>query len=135
MFEKFMNKTKNAVVKFYSDESELGFLKCKVSKSLSEKLRGLMCVDFLPKGEGMLFPFSFPWIRFFYMKKVRIPLDIIFVDRNKKIINIYEAPVESGLFLKNYVSKGFCKYVVETNLGFCKKNNITRGCIIKIVRQ
>ena len=130
-----MKETKNTIVKFISDSSKPVLLNCKIADKLNEKLKGLMHVDFLPKNEGMLFPFMLPGIRFFYMKNVRIPLDIIFVNRKNKIINIYEAPVETGLFLKNYVSKGFCKYIIETNIGFCKKNNITHGCRIEIIRQ
>lgn len=130
-----MKKTKEAIIRFYVNDSEPAFLKCKIAKKLLEKLKGLMYVDSLPKDQGMLFPFVIPWIHFFYMKNVRIPLDIIFINRKNKIINICEAPVESGLFLKNYFSKGLCKYIIETNMGFCKKNNITRGCRIEIIQK
>ena len=44
-----------------------------------------------------------------------------------KITNICEAPTASGFFYKNYWSKGFCKYVIECNKGFCKRNKIKSG--------
>ena len=66
------------------------------------------------------------------MKNVLIPLDIIFINRKLEIIYIHEAPIDKGIFHKIYWSHGFCKYVVETNIGFCKKNNIVKGLKIEI---
>ncbi len=102
-------------------------IECDHAKSFFQKTKGLMYRKKLDGNQGMFFSFSIPWIRFFWMKNVKIPLDIIFVNRNKEIIKIYEAPVETGFFCKNYCSMGFCKYVVETNIGFCKKNDISKG--------
>jgi uncharacterized protein len=123
------------------DETEIIFspknsksisLKCKVAKSYSSKIKGLMNTAYLKENTGMIFPFLFSWHKFFWMKNVKIPLDIIFINNKLQIIKIYEAPVEKGLFNKIYWSHGLCKYVIETNIGFCKKNNITTKNKIKI---
>ena len=83
----------------------------------------------------MLFEFTIAMHRFFWMKNVKIPLDIIFINRKLEIIFIHEAPVENGIFYKIYWSHGFCKYVIETNIGFCRKNNIKKRDKIKIKKR
>ncbi len=120
-----------AKITFYPNTAEPVSLKCEIAKTFSAKMKGLMYTESLPNDEGMFFPFLLPWHRFFWMKNVKIPLDIIFINRKSEIIAIYEAPVEQGFFHKIYWSHGFCKYVVECNKGFCKQNNILIGNKIK----
>lgn len=124
-----MHETK---IVFYNKNKKLATINCEIARTVFEKMKGLMNRTYLPSDSGMLFQFLLPGIRFFWMKNVKIPLDIIFVNRHLEIISIYEAPVKKGFFYKNYWSKGFCKYVIETNIGFCKKNNIKSGDKIKI---
>ena len=121
-----------AMVAFYLKDKESVNLNCEVAKSLTSKMKGLMYREFLPDDQGMLFPFFVPNHRFFWMKNVKIPLDIIFINSKFEIIYIHEASVEQGIFYKTYWSHGFCKYVVEANMGFCKKNGIKKGNKIKI---
>jgi uncharacterized membrane protein (UPF0127 family) len=118
---------KNVKVTFLSKNSKPVTIICEVAKSLTEKMKGLMYCEDLDSNKGMLFTFAFSWIRFFWMKNVKIPLDIIFVNRKFEIVAICEASVEKGFFNKIYWSKGSCKYVVETNIGFCKKHRLSKG--------
>jgi uncharacterized protein len=106
---------------------------CEVAKTFAEKANGLMYREKLEKNKGMLFSFVIPWYRFFWMKNVKIPLDIIFVNRKKMILKIHEAPIEKGFFYKMYSSHGFCKHVIETNRGFCKENNIVKNSYVDIL--
>lgn len=117
---------------FYTKDSGEISITCDIAESIFEKMKGLMNVTNLPEDRGMLFQFLIPWPRIFWMKNVKIPLDMIFVNKKFKIMNIYEAPVASGFFYKNYWSKGFCKYVIECNKGFCKRNKIKSGDKISI---
>ena len=126
-----MQKKKTINITFKTQGSKTVNLQCEIARTLSQKMKGLMQRETLPKEQGMFFPFLIPWIRFFWMKNVKIPLDIIFINRHRKIIAIYEAPVETGFLLKNYWSKGFCKYVVECNRGFCKNHSILIGTEIR----
>ena len=120
---------------FFKTNTDNISLKCEVAGTLREKMKGLMYREQLAKNNGMIFDFKLPWPRLFWMKNVKIPLDIIFVNANLEIINISEASVETGLFYKNYWSHGFCRYVIETNMGFCKKNNISKGTKIEIKKE
>lgn len=56
----------------------------------AERERGLMFVSVMPDDEGMLFDFDAPAMRSFWMKNTLIPLDIIFIGANGRIINIAE---------------------------------------------
>jgi len=124
---------KETVVTFYPEKSKPVKLRCEIADTIPKKIKGLMNKESLAKNHGMLFTFLIPWQRFFWMKNVKIPLDIIFVNRKNKIIKIYEAPVEKGFFYKMYGSHGFCKYVIETNMGFCKNHKIINGTKLKII--
>ena len=126
-----MKKDENEI-KFYPEKSKPIILKCEVAKSFTDKMKGMMYRESLPENKGMIFPFLIPWHRFFWMKNVKIPLDIIFVNSKSKIIWIHEAPIEKGLVYKMYWSHGFCKYVIEANKGFCKKHDIKKGNIAQI---
>jgi uncharacterized protein len=59
-----------------------------VAKTNEERAKGLMFRDSLPKGRGMLFTFSEPQLWTFWMKNTRIPLDIVWMDRQKRIVHI-----------------------------------------------
>ena len=118
-----MNEAK---ITFYTTDSDCVTINCEIAKNFRDKMKGMMNRISLPEDRGILFPFIIPGHRIFWMKNVVIPLDIIFINSKLEIIYIYEAPVEHGIFHKIYWSHGFCKYVVETNMGFCKKNNIFR---------
>lgn len=116
----------------FHNENNKYILSCEIADTFIKKTKGLMNREVLSEKEGMIFTFFLSWPRFFWMKNVKIPLDIIFVNRHMEIIKIYEASVEKGFFYKMYCSSGFCKYVIETNIGFCKKNGIKTGDTVEI---
>lgn len=106
-------------------------LTCEVAKTISEKTKGLMYRPSLPKGKGMLFFYWFSWYRVFWMKNVSIPLDIIFINKEFKVVSIYEVPANVGIFNKKFWAYGFGKYVIECNGGFCKNHHISLGTNIR----
>ena len=119
-------------VKFKTNKENVELI-CEVAKTIIQKTNGLMYREKLDKNRGMIFSFMFSWYRFFWMKNVKIPLDIIFVNSKNKILVIHEASVEKGFFYKMYSSHGLCKYVIEANMGFCRKNNIKKKDLIEIL--
>jgi len=122
------NSTKNEMmITFYPTGLTPVVLTCEVAKTFSEKTMGLMYRSSLPADNGMLFPFWFSWYRLFWMRNVSIPLDIIFVSKELKIVSIYEAPANVGFFNKKFWVHGFCKYVIECNRGFCRNYHIVPG--------
>ena len=50
--------------------------------------QGLMFVRDLPASQGMLFPQGAPQVAHFWMKNTYIPLDMVFVGRNRRVAKI-----------------------------------------------
>lgn len=94
-----------------------------------KQAKGLMFVENLNRNEGMLFVFEKEQILSFWMKNTLIPLDIIFINKNKEIVGIKSmkpndlTPVSSD---KN------SSYALEVNEGVSKKNNWKIGDKITI---
>ena len=87
--------------------------------------KGLMFREFLPENSGMLFVFSDEKPRTFWMKNTKIPLDLLFISGDKKIVEIkeYFEPCP-GEKCPIYNSKLSAKYVLEVNAGLAEKYNI-----------
>ena len=60
--------------------------KAELAISVKEKRHGLMNREKLGKREGMLFVYEEEKEYSFWMKNVKIPLDIIWIDKDKKIV-------------------------------------------------
>ncbi|QGA80229.1 DUF192 domain-containing protein [Candidatus Nanohalobium constans] len=105
-------------------------LDVEIADTPQEREKGLMYREKLPIEQGMLFVFPEEDDRGFWMKNTLIPLDIIFVDSEGKIINIEEAvpePNTSDENLKTYRSDAPAKYVIETNSSFVERENVEEG--------
>jgi uncharacterized membrane protein (UPF0127 family) len=59
-----------------------------VASTTEERAKGLMFRQSLPNGRGMLFTFAEPQPWTFWMKNTRIPLDIVWMDRHKRIVHV-----------------------------------------------
>ncbi|GAA4887133.1 hypothetical protein GCM10023311_08530 [Flaviramulus aquimarinus] len=74
---------------------------------------GLMYRNSMETNQGMLFIFDDERERYFYMKNTKIPLDLIFIDSNKKIVSFQKNAKpfnESSL-----PSNAPAQYVLEIN--------------------
>jgi len=101
-------------------------LNCELALDFKTKLAGLMHREMLPDGDGMIFVYKYNWFRSFWMKGMKFPIDIIFIDADCRITKIVSAPVYKGFFhWKKY--NGWAKYVIETNRFWCKINDINVG--------
>ncbi|MBI5401239.1 DUF192 domain-containing protein [Candidatus Wolfebacteria bacterium] len=92
--------------------------------------KGLMFRDSLPEDSGMLFIFPNEEIKSFWMKNTFIPLDIIFISKNKEIVDIkenFEPCPDSKIICPTYTSKEPAMFVLEVNSGYCAKHNIKIG--------
>jgi hypothetical protein len=91
--------------------------------------KGLMFVKKLPQNLGALFCMQNEKIHKFWMKNTYVSLDVIFLDKNFKIVGFVEntKPLDLSLVYVNYPSK----YVIEIKSGFIKKNDIHVGNVVK----
>lgn len=76
-----------------------------------QKERGLMNVTEMNPNEGGLFVYDAPQHVDFWMKDTLLPLDIIFIGENKKVISVKEGEPES----EKFISEDKVKYVLEVN--------------------
>ena len=104
-------------------------LNIEIATSSQEKQRGLCCRESLPSNQAMLFVYDSPGNHRFWMKDTKIPLDMYFINSNKKIIYI-ERSVQPSSYPKTFGPESESQYVLETNAGFAKKHNINTGDIV-----
>jgi uncharacterized membrane protein (UPF0127 family) len=101
----------------------------------TERQEGLMNVTELGERRGMLFVFEEEEMRGFWMKNTLIPLDMIFLDAEKQVINVETAGPEPGTADENltvYRSEKPAKYVIEVNAGFAENYSITKGTEVSL---
>ena len=91
----------------------------------AERERGLMYRKSLPDGHGMLFDFGYPQSTAFWMHNTYIPLDIIFIAPDGRIIRIAEnaKPMNDSLI----PSGGLVRGVLEVIGGSARKFGIKAG--------
>ena len=99
-----------------------------IADTLKKKEMGLMNRDYLAPEDGMLFIFENEEIHNFWMKNTLIPLDMIWINENKKIIYIEKnadpCKIEQcELFGPNEKAK----YVLEINGGLTEGIGVKTG--------
>jgi uncharacterized membrane protein (UPF0127 family) len=83
-----------------------------------DQRRGLMFRDAMPEDHGMLFIFPGEAPRSFWMKNTRIPLDIIYVGEDLRVVSVARnARPCAADPCPGYPSAGPAKYVLELNAG------------------
>lgn len=102
-------------------------LNIEIADDNNERISGLMFRKKLDENSGMLFVFENEDYQTFWMKNTLIPLDMIFIDKNFKIINIEYAVPCNQEQCALYKSAKPVKYVVEVNGNFTAKNEIKAG--------
>lgn len=103
-----------------------------VADSPDEIAAGLMFREKLKPDKGMLFVFNDSAARSFWTKNTLIPLDIIFISEDKRVINIAEnaLPCKENP-CESYESSGPAKYVIEIAGGESARHEIRPGNSVK----
>jgi uncharacterized protein len=99
-------------------------LKVKVVTTGEDKKIGLMFRQYLNMDEGMLFTFNYG-NNSVWMKNTYIPLDVIFLDHDYKVLGFVEDTVP--LSLKTVENDKKSNYIIEVNAGWIRKNNLKIG--------
>ncbi|NJX16531.1 DUF192 domain-containing protein [Tamlana crocina] len=86
---------------------------------------GLMYRSSMKNSQGMLFVFDNEQPRFFYMKNTQMPLDLIYVSADKKIVNFQKnaKPFDESSLPSNQPAQ----YVLEVNAGLADTWNLHLG--------
>ncbi|MGC9046691.1 MAG: DUF192 domain-containing protein [Minisyncoccia bacterium] len=125
------------------------YLKCKivlgsqefnvdVADTMIKQMQGLSIYQNINNNEGMLFVFPNKNIRTFWMKGMKFPIDIIWIDDNKIIgfeKNVQPEPGVIDNLLKIYSSPAPVDKVLELKAGTIDNLNLTMGSQINILQQ
>lgn len=85
--------------------------KVQVAETDEEKQKGLQGVTSLPEDEGMLFIFDEPSEISFWMKDTKVPLDIVFINEDLKVISVQKGIPDS----EDFITENNVNFVLEVN--------------------
>jgi uncharacterized membrane protein (UPF0127 family) len=96
--------------------------------------KGLMFRKSMPRNGGMLFVFPYDGRHSIWMFRMRFPIDIIWIDSKKRVVDIKWNAKPCLLFCIPYFPRRPAKYVLEVNAGFARKKGIRIGSRVSIAR-
>ena len=111
-----------------------------------DRTRGLMFRENLPEDGGMIFLFKTPELHSFWMRNTRIPLDILFIDKDSKITAIHTMTVEKPQG-KQESDEDYCSRLpgysslkpaiaaIEINAGMADSLNLKIGDKVEIFQK
>ena len=99
-----------------------------------QKHEGLSIKSSMKENEGMLFIFEEPTLQSFWMKGMKFPIDIIWLDENLSIVYIEKSlnPCKSWVNCPSYKPTAEALYVLETISGFSEEHDLKIGDKINI---
>lgn len=121
--------------KYLKAEVEIGKIKLFSDIAITElqKQKGLAIKDSLNENQSMMFLFPSVNKQSFWMKDMRFPIDILWIDENDKIVHIEHSlsPCERWtLFCTSYQPDSNSLYVLETVSGLTDKYDIKEGDVV-----
>lgn len=129
LFFLFLYETKDA--HFTTIEIGNESLNAEVADTFFKKAKGLMFRDKIGT-DAMLFVNSFPQKSGIWMKGMRFPIDIIWVN-DGEVVDIHQNAKPCGKLECTIYSPGkSAKYVIETPANWTKENQINVGTKVKI---
>lgn len=97
-----------------------------------ERIQGLSGRKSLPADEGYLFVFDVADEHGIWMKDMRFPIDILWLDSGLKVVHIEHA-VDPETYPEVFRPGKPALFVLEANSGFAKDNNIEVGSMATFV--
>ena len=100
-----------------------------IAASNEQRTKGLSVKGGLAENEGMLFVFDTQGEQTFWMKDMKFPIDIIWIDSNKTVIHIENnlPPCSFEVLCPTYKPDEDSLYVLETVGGYAEKHHIAQG--------
>lgn len=116
---------KEGELTIFKSDSTTVHLDIEIADTDYDTQTGLMYRNSMADSQAMLFIFEDEQPRSFYMKNTHIPLDIIFIDANKTIVNIQKKakPFDETSLPSNRPAQ----YVLEVNAGLADKWHLEIG--------
>jgi uncharacterized membrane protein (UPF0127 family) len=106
-------------------------LQVSIANTDTERIRGLSGKTGLAEKEGLLFVFETEGYHGIWMKEMNFPIDIAWLDKDKKIIHI-EKDVSPDTYPKVFMPPKPDLFVLETRAGLFQKFDIKVGDIAQL---
>lgn len=103
-------------------------IQVEIADDADERQRGLMYRESLAEDQGMLFVYPEQRTLGFWMKNTLIPLDIAYVDREGRIVDIQQMEPQTT---ETHDSAAPAMYALEMNKGWFEANGIRIGDLIE----
>lgn len=97
-----------------------------IADTQAEQKEGLSGTKILQKNSGLLFVFKKSGVYSFWMKDMNFPIDIIWIDKNLKVVFIKKDATPKS-FPELFNTKIKAKYTLEVNKGEVNKSKIKIG--------
>ena len=101
------------------------------ARSQLDLLRGLMFRESMPADRGMLFTHPDEGIYHYWMYQTKMPLDIIWMDRDRRIVEMSlrtpPCPSKSARECPNFGGNFKSRFVLELNAGVAEANQLAVG--------
>jgi uncharacterized membrane protein (UPF0127 family) len=98
-----------------------------IADTVLKRTKGLMGKKTLKENEAMLFVFDSEGYYRFWMMNMSIPIDIIFISKNKTVVDILKDAQPCGLSCETYTPKEKAMYVLEVKANFTERHRIKIG--------
>jgi uncharacterized protein len=106
-------------------------LQSEVMVSDVDRQMGLMFRASLPQDHGMVFVFEQPGLYGFWMKNCKFPIDMVWLDGNRKVVEIADSvPPCKKDPCPSYGGMQRSVYVVEMNAGQARREKVALGSAI-----
>lgn len=102
-----------------------------VQRTEAARQRGLMFRRQLDEMAGMVFVFPEPSHLTFWMHNTYLPLDMIFITQDRRVLGIVRNATPMTDDLREV--PGESMYVLEVNAGFADRHHITAGTPVDLV--
>ena len=103
-------------------------IQVEVADDADERQQGLMYRESLGENQGMLFVYPEQRTLGFWMKNTLIPLDIAYIDREGRIVDIQQMEPQTT---ETHDSAAPAMYALEMNQGWFEANGIRIGDLIE----
>jgi uncharacterized membrane protein (UPF0127 family) len=102
------------------------YIDAEVASNDTQKELGLSNRTCIGVNQGMLFVFDKPGKYDFWMKDMKFPIDIVWMNETKTVTEVTPS-VYPSTYPKKFTSKAVSKYVLELQSGNAQRLNISEG--------
>ncbi len=101
-----------------------------VADTIVTRTKGLGGYSLLPEDYGMLFVFDHEDRYPFWMKDMQFPIDIIWIDKNYKVVEI-SSHIQPDSYPSTILPRTSAQYVVEVEAYWATRHSLRVGDILK----